>query len=94
MQTWHIRLVTRTGERLSPQRAAARYVAACAWVLPGVALAHAFGWTPWQTLLAVFAWAVAYALLALLHPQRQFWHDALCQTQLVDAKPSNPPAAA
>ncbi len=30
---------------------------------------------------------VGYALLALLHPQHQFWHDAICGTQLVDAKP-------
>jgi len=26
-------------------------------------------------------------LLALLHPQRQFWHDALCGTQIIDAPP-------
>ena len=34
---------------------------------------------------------VIYALLSRLHPQRQFWHDALCRTRLVTfrATPSN-----
>jgi uncharacterized RDD family membrane protein YckC len=35
-------------------------------------------------------WIVAYALSALLHPRRQFWHDALCDTAVVDAPPSSP----
>ena len=44
-------------------------------------------WTRWQALAAVAVGVIAYALLALLHPQRQFWHDALCGTRLVDARP-------
>jgi uncharacterized RDD family membrane protein YckC len=33
----------------------------------------------------LFAWVAIWALLALLHPQRQFWHDAWAGTRLVDA---------
>lgn len=87
MQTWHIRVVTARGEPLSQARALARFAAACAWVAPAVLVAHLNGWSPRQTLVAVAIGIVAYALLALLHPQRQFWHDALCGTRLIDARP-------
>ena len=86
MQTWHIRVVTARGEPLSQARALARFVASCAWFAPAAALAAANHWTRWQGLAAIAIGVVAYALLALLHPQRQFWHDALCGTRLVDSR--------
>ena len=89
MQTWRIRVVTAEGEPLSTGRALARFVAACAWFAPAATLAALNHWTRWQGLAAVGVGVVAYALLALLHPQRQFWHDALCGTRLVDAKPAS-----
>jgi len=84
MQTWHIRVVTTQGERLSQPRALARFAASCAWFAPAAALASLNHWTRWQALAAIGVGVVAYALLALLHPQRQFWHDALCGTRLVN----------
>ena len=87
MQTWHIRLVTLSGQPLTQQRALMRYLASCAWFAPATALAALNHWTRWDALAAVGVGVVAYALLALLHPQRQFWHDALCSTQLIDAPP-------
>lgn len=83
MQTWHIRVVTEQGQPLSTARALGRFIASCAWIAPAAALATMNHWTRWQTLAAVAIGIVAYALLALLHPQRQFWHDALCGTRLV-----------
>ena len=91
MQTWHIRVVTSQGQPLNQSRALARFVAACAWFAPAAALAAINHWTPRQSLAAVGVGIVAYALLALLHPQRQFWHDALCGTRLIDSRPA--PAA-
>ena len=88
MQTWHIRVVTSDGRPLTQPRALARFVASCAWFAPAAALASINHWTRWQGLAVVAVGVVAYALLALLHPQRQFWHDALCGTRLVDAKPA------
>jgi uncharacterized RDD family membrane protein YckC len=87
MQTWHIRVVTTQGRPLGRWRAFARYVASWAWVAPAALVAHLNGWTPVQGLAAVGVGVVVYALLALAHPQRQFWHDALCGTRLIDARP-------
>jgi uncharacterized RDD family membrane protein YckC len=90
MQTWHIRVVTAQGQPLSQPRALARFFASLAWFAPAAALAELNGWTRWQGLAAIAIGVLAYALLALLHPQRQFWHDALCGTRLVVAPPSPP----
>lgn len=83
MKTWHIRVVTLQGQPLSQTRALMRFIASCAWFAPAAALSALNGWTRWQGLGAAAVGVVAYALLALLHPQRQFWHDALCGTRLV-----------
>ena len=86
MQTWHIRVVTSQGRPLSRWRALARYLACWAWVAPAALVAHLNGWTPVQSLVAVAIGVAAYALLALAHPQRKFWHDALCATRLIDTR--------
>jgi uncharacterized RDD family membrane protein YckC len=88
MQTWHIRVVTALGEPLSQPRALLRFVASCAWFAPAALIASFNGWTRWQGLAAAAVGVVAYALLALLHPQRQFWHDAVCGTRLVSVQPA------
>lgn len=87
MQTWHIKVVTATGAPLSQPRALLRFIAACAWFAPAALIASLNDWTRWQGLGAVAVGVVGYALLSLLHPQRQFWHDVLCGTRLVDAYP-------
>ncbi len=87
MQTWNIRLVTLSGQPLSQRKALMRYLASSAWFVPAVVIAQINHWSRWDALLAVTVGIVAYALLALLHPQRQFWHDALCGTQIIDSPP-------
>lgn len=84
MQTWHLRVVTAQGQPLTQPRALMRFVASCAWFAPAALLASVNGWTRWQGLAAIAVGVVGYALLSLLHPQRQFWHDALCATRLID----------
>ncbi len=84
MQTWQIRLETIDGALPRQGRALVRYLAAWIWIAPPALLATALHWTPWQSLGAVGAWIALYAALSLLHPQRQFWHDALCGTRLVN----------
>ncbi len=88
MKTWHLRVVTDTGLPLSPRRALARYLAAWVWFLPPLVVASTLvqpGVTAYLGIPAV--WIVGYALSALLHPRRQFWHDALCDTAIVTARP-------
>lgn len=86
MQTWRIRLVTAAGAPVSQTRALARYAACCvAWFALPTALAAALRWPPSASLAALAFWFPIYALLALLAPERQFWHDRLCGTRLVSA---------
>ncbi|MCE9661253.1 MAG: RDD family protein [Burkholderiales bacterium] len=87
MQTWHIRVVAATGGRVGQWRALARYVACCvAWFAPASLLAALLGLGPWQGLGAVVLGIAFYALLALAAPGRQFWHDLVCGTRLVDTR--------
>ena len=89
MQTWKIRVVTADGNRLSQSRALARYAACCcAWFGPATLIAAALHWPPARSLGAIAAGIAGYALLALVEPDRQFWHDRLCGTRLVDAAAS------
>ena len=90
MQTWHIQVLRADGQRLSRTHSLARYLAAWLWFLPALALAWALEWqhSSLRVSLATLLWILAYALLSRLHPQRQFWHDALCGTRLVDTRPA------
>jgi uncharacterized RDD family membrane protein YckC len=86
MQTWRIRIVDRQGRPLTLARAWWRYLLCTVWVLPPIAFfahRHLADWKP--VTAALFGWVAFWALLSLLHPQRQFWHDAWAGTRLVDA---------
>jgi uncharacterized RDD family membrane protein YckC len=90
MQTWHIRLVTRDGARVPALRALARYVCAWLWFLPAPAVlwaAGGLGGRAGPLVAALLLGGAVYGGLALLHPHRQFWHDALCGTRLVIWRP-------
>ena len=83
MKTWRIRITDPAGRPLSRPRALARFAFAWLWVLPVVVQL-----TPWhlplgQLSAVLAAWVLVWALLSRLHPQRQFWHDALAGTRLV-----------
>ena len=84
MRTWRVRLVTRIGQPVGRWRAFSRYLLSWLWVLPALATLHFSGLTgAWPVFTAMLAGVLAYAALAHLHPQRQFWHDAACGTRLV-----------
>ena len=88
MKTWRVRLVTASGAPVTQARALLRYLLSWVWWLPGLLVAWAAGWHSAGALSgALAAGVLVYALLALAHPQRQFWHDAVCGTRLVDAAP-------
>lgn len=87
MLTWHIQLQSRSGERLGWGRAAVRYLASWIWVAPPALAGTLLQLGLTHKLTAIAAWIGVYASLALLHPQRQFWHDALCGTRLVTHRP-------
>jgi len=91
-KTWHLRVVAADGGPLSPRRALARYLVAWLWFLPPYAIVyalgiqHSFAWY----FGAPGAWVAIYALSSFLHPRRQFWHDALCDTAIVTKRPTAP----
>ena len=92
MQTWHIRVVTGAGQPLSLRRALGRYVLAWLWFVPallGVRLAGLKD--PLPIFSAMIAGMAAYAALTWLRPDRQYWHDAVCGTRLVGARPDTRP---
>ena len=92
LKTWHLRIVANDGGLLSPKRALARYLAAWLWFVPPFALTYALGTRnsfAWYFGLPL-AWIVLYALSSFLHPRRQFWHDALCDTAIVSVRPAPP----
>jgi uncharacterized RDD family membrane protein YckC len=84
MKAWNIRLTGEDGGPVSQARALVRYLLSWLWFLPSLGalyLADLHGLVPIFGLLT--AGVLAYAALAMLHPQRQFWHDAVCGTRLV-----------
>jgi len=85
MQTWRIRLVTQTGQPVRPLRALCRYLLAWLWFVPALAILWFSGVKGgWASSGVLLLGVVAYAALSWLHPQRQFWHDALCGTRLMN----------
>lgn len=91
MKTWHIRLTTTSGEPVSRLRAAGRYVLSWIWFLPALVSVHLSGLNGGLPVSAALLTGIAtYLLLTRFQPQRQFWHDAVCGTQLVDTRPVPP----
>ncbi len=97
MLTWHIRLVTADGKPVSRLRALCRYALAWLWFLPALAVVHFSGLKGgWVATGALLAGVAAYAALTRLHPDRQYWHDAVCRTRLITwrvVKPKRAPAS-
>jgi uncharacterized RDD family membrane protein YckC len=89
MKAWHIKLLDAQGAAVTPMRALCRYLASWIWFVPAL-LAARLAHLPSSTAIfgLLLAGMLAYALLALLQPQRQYWHDRLCGTQLVVSRPA------
>ena len=85
MKAWHVRLVRTDGTPVSQARAFVRYLLAWLWFLPSLAAVHFAGLSGVGVIFGTMAVGVlGYAALAWLRADRQFWHDAVCGTRLVD----------
>jgi uncharacterized RDD family membrane protein YckC len=92
MQTWHIRLLTTSGEPVSRLRALGRYLAAWLWFMPALVGLWIGGLSSGGlAFLVMLGGVLVWAALSRLHPKRQFWHDALCGTRLVVWRPQPKP---
>lgn len=86
MKTWRIRLTAKDGGDPTPLQAIARYFLALLWIVPGLALARAIGAQGWMLVVIPLANVVVWALAVYTDPQRQFLHDRIAGTRLVDVK--------
>jgi len=84
MKTWRISIVDRHGRRLTQGRAVLRFAYCAIWVLPPLAALASRRFTLPELGVIFFGWVAFYAVLSRFHPQRQFWHDVLAGTRLVD----------
>jgi len=91
LKAWHLRVVDAQGRPLGELRALARYVLSWLWFMPALLAAHLSGL---RSITEVFgcllAGVLAYLLVARLNPRRQFLHDLICGTQVVDHRPATP----
>lgn len=87
MQTWRIRLVRADGGPVGAGRALARYAAAyVGYLAPAWLVTQALDVHRGRALALHAAGVVCWALLARLDRDRQFWHDRVCGTRLVDVR--------
>ena len=87
MKTWHIALLTTDGRPVSASRALLRYALSWLWFLPALAVAQLAGLQGgWPVVGCLVAGMAVYASLIWLHPSRQFLHDLLSGTRLVDTR--------
>jgi uncharacterized RDD family membrane protein YckC len=87
MKTWHIRVVDAHGQALTQKRALFRYVLSWIWFIPPLAVVGPYALSGGETALVFLGWVAVWAVLSRFHPLRQFWHDALAGTRLVNAEP-------
>jgi len=88
MRTWRLRVVGPDGRPPGAGRAALRYLLAWLWFLPALAVVGASGLAGGGAITTiVVVGVIAYAALARLRADRQFLHDVLCGTRVVDAPP-------
>jgi uncharacterized RDD family membrane protein YckC len=85
MKTWRIKLV-KVGYARVPLRAAAlRFLLAWGWFLPALVVSYAFNLTANKSYfsLALVVGIIAWASTAFLDKDRQFLHDKLAGTRLI-----------
>jgi len=87
MRAWKIRVVDLSGHPPHQLRTLFRYACSWLWVLPPLAFVAPMKLSAWGMAGALLGWMAFWALLSYAHPQRQFLHDALAGTRLVDAPP-------
>ncbi|MGB9990702.1 RDD family protein [Massilia sp. SM-13] len=83
MQTWRIRVVMADGSPLPMKAAVLRYLLSWMWVLPALVLDYALQLQRWHALYAIFAGILLWSLTAFFTRDRQFLHDKLAGTRLI-----------
>jgi len=83
MQTWRIKLVMPGRAHVPLHAAVVRYLFSWMWVVPAVIVCLVFQLEHWHALYALLCGVLLWSLTAFLDKDRQFLHDRLCGTRLV-----------
>ncbi|RJG00063.1 RDD family protein [Noviherbaspirillum saxi] len=84
MKTWHVKLVTVDNMPIDFRRATIRYFLGWMWVLPGLLAAWALDVKDTTSVsLLIGGNVVLWTLTAFLDPQRQFLHDRIAGTRII-----------
>jgi uncharacterized RDD family membrane protein YckC len=95
MQTWRIKLVMPGRDHVPLHAAVVRYLLSWMWVLPAVLVSYVLKLEHWHALYALLAGVLLWSLTAFLDQDRQFLHDRLSGTRLVQLpKPAKKQKAA
>lgn len=95
MKTWRIRLVAPGHTQVPVMKAVLRYLLAWMWFLPATAIAYAFDFKAWASVAIVAAGMGLWALTIRTDKDRQFLHDRLAGTRLIEyATPAAKPGSA
>lgn len=83
MKTWRIKVVMPGQPHVSLQAALVRYLLSWMWVLPALIVDSALGLGKWDALGVLALGILAWAATALFDKDRQFLHDRLTGTRLI-----------
>lgn len=84
MKTWRFKIVDREGKPISKWRAAFRYLLSWLWFFPPLVTLYASDLNKSRLYGTLFGWLIVYLVLAWMHPSKQFLHDRLAGTRLVN----------
>lgn len=88
MKTWRIKLVKVGAAKVPFRNAAIRYLLAWGWFAPALIVRAAFGLHgKGETAAVIAAGIAAWAMTAFLDKDRQFLHDKLAGTRLIQLPP-------
>jgi uncharacterized RDD family membrane protein YckC len=86
MKTWHIKVLDKSGQRLTQARAFWRYLLSWVWVLPPMLITAPLHLPATEVGVLVLGWVVVWAVLSRFQSRGQYWHDIWAGTQLVDVQ--------
>jgi uncharacterized RDD family membrane protein YckC len=86
MKTWRIRLVPVKGSSISLTQAIFRYLLAWLWFLPAMAIDYFFGIKGWPSIGLIVVGMMAWLVATRFDKNRQFPHDRIVGTRLVDVQ--------
>lgn len=87
MKTWNIKLVNNNSKILSIPHAMIRYIASWLWISPLLLYYHLIGISShFELITAVLGGMFFYSALSFLFLDKQYIHDKICRTRLIDVR--------